>query len=249
MLFRKQFPLWIWVSLFAVSIAAMPLTYRMLRRPVGPLRTLTELTALLSQDTPSLYVVPMSERDLEFGIYICTSPQSRGQLMQNLPRNPKFGSRWQGIVYCERIGEKSMCSLEEELPSWGEYGMRIGRFYFFGDPDLLQRIHTAMDTFSGGAISCDGSGQVGALPAEVLASCPTACCNECSPSQRGPRQRGFRDKAASQRRAEQAWQLGRAGAAQSVGRQALVGDAPPYSTVARSEPRLDRRAFAQNKPS
>ncbi|HTU89425.1 MAG TPA: hypothetical protein VMF69_04950 [Gemmataceae bacterium] len=24
--------------------------------------------------------------------------------------------------------------------AWGEYGMRIGTFVFFGDPDLLQRL-------------------------------------------------------------------------------------------------------------
>jgi hypothetical protein len=109
-------------------------------------RTLTELTELLSWQAPSLYVAPISELSLECGIYICTYPRPREQLIKKLRSHPKCVSKWQGVVYCERIGEMdqmpfaSMSFWKEELSTWGEYGMWIGPFLFFGDPALLQRI-------------------------------------------------------------------------------------------------------------
>jgi hypothetical protein len=152
MLFRKSWQLSMWVSLFLVSVALTPLIYRVLHRPAHRPRTLTELTKLLSRQAPPLYVVPMSEASLETGTYICANPRPREQLLCHLTRHPKCGSKWQGVVYCERIGEREQMPFatrsfwEDELPTWGEYGKWIGPFLFFGDPALLQRIHAAMLT-------------------------------------------------------------------------------------------------------
>jgi hypothetical protein len=150
MLSRKSWPLSIWVSLFLVSLALTPLIYRVLDRPAHRPRRLTELTELLSRQAPPLYVVPMSEASLESGIYICANPRPREQLIGKLTRNPKCGSKWQGVVYCQILGEREQLPFvirsfwQDELPTWGEYGRWIGPFLFFGDPELLQRIHAAM---------------------------------------------------------------------------------------------------------
>lgn len=151
MLFRKSWPLSIWVSLFVVSVALIPLTYRLLHRPAHRPRTLTKLTELLSRRTPPLYVARVSKLSLESGIYICTSPRPREQLMNKLTRNPQCGSMWQGVVHCQILGEMDQMPFavksfwREELPTWGEYGMWIGPFLFFGDPELLQRIRTLIE--------------------------------------------------------------------------------------------------------
>jgi hypothetical protein len=124
----------------------MPLTYRRLHRPTHRPRTLTELTGLLSRQTPPLYVAPVSELSLESGIYICTTSRPREELMNKFTRNPKCGSKWQGVVHCQILGERKQLPFEirsfwqDEFPTWGEYGMWIGPFLFFGDPNLLQCI-------------------------------------------------------------------------------------------------------------
>ena len=56
-----------------------------------------------------------------------------------LPRNLKVVGRWQGVVFCERVGGQSAI-LEEEAGAWGEHGRRVGPLLFFGDPDLLRRL-------------------------------------------------------------------------------------------------------------
>lgn len=138
---------WVSVSIFLVSAATIPLAYRLLRRPVVPPRTLTELTARLAKDAPELCVVAVPENRLQDGIYICTQPQPRdrlGRLVRNrrVIGTHRFG-RWQGVVFCERVGHIGVIS-DEELQGWGEYGMQIGPLLFFGDPALLRRIHNAI---------------------------------------------------------------------------------------------------------
>jgi hypothetical protein len=143
MLLRKPVPPWVTVSLFAVAVVMIPLTGQLRHRPVSEPSMLTELTVLLGQEAPSLYVVPVIERRPEMGIYICTQPRRLDNLAW-LQRNPKvIGTprlgRWEGVVFCESVG--SLCAFEDqELQSWGEHGMHIGPILCFGDPALLRRI-------------------------------------------------------------------------------------------------------------
>lgn len=142
---RKPLPLWIVVSLFVVSIVAVPLACRLLRRPSEPPRTLTELTQWLSQAEPELYLVPQ-HNGLEDGVWISQRPRSPEQL-RGLPRHPQFANRWPGVVYCQKaitLGGEAAEVEEMELQRWGEYGRRIGPLLFFGDPALLQLIHKAI---------------------------------------------------------------------------------------------------------
>jgi hypothetical protein len=84
----------------------------------------------------------MRDSSPEEGIYLCQRPQSREQL-QWLRRAADYGDRWRGIVFCEfsrQLGEIP----DAELERWGEYGMRLGPFVFFGDPALLRQIRQAL---------------------------------------------------------------------------------------------------------
>ncbi len=137
---RKPLPLWIVVALFVASIAVVPLASRPLLRSAAMPRTLTDLTKVLSQNTPELYVLAQPN-GLEQGVWICTRPYSREQLAQLMRLSEaKYTSRWQGIVYCEKITQWNEVA-EDQLQYWGQYGMRIEPLLFFGDPVLLQRIH------------------------------------------------------------------------------------------------------------
>jgi hypothetical protein len=134
--------MWIFVGLFVVLAAATPFATRSLSRSVDPPRTLTALTELLSQEAPSLYVVPLREDYPEAGIYICVQSQPREQLMR-LGRCSEFAGTWQGVVFCERVGNFSVVE-EHEIQGWSEHGMQVGPLLFFGDPNLLRRIRTVI---------------------------------------------------------------------------------------------------------
>jgi hypothetical protein len=59
-----------------------------------------------------------------------------------LPKVPERLAAWKGSVYCERnTWPPSRDSLRRQ---WGEGCRCIGPFLFFGDPDLLGRIETAL---------------------------------------------------------------------------------------------------------
>jgi hypothetical protein len=136
----KRPPLWIVAGvLLLLVLAAVPLTCPRPGRPADPPRTLTELARWLSQDAPDLVVVPASRTgDPETGVYICNHPQSWDELVVR-PRNPRAFGRWRGVVFCERVGEKTVI-LEESAGAWGEHGRRLGPLLLFGDPELLRRI-------------------------------------------------------------------------------------------------------------
>jgi hypothetical protein len=141
MLLRKPLPLWINVSLFAGAIAMIPLAGLWGRRPVSTPRTLSEFTERLSRSMPSLHVVHQFPGRPECPVWVCTRPQSREQVW-GLIRAAECGQQWQGIVFCERMGPTWVVEAEDEFirNNWGQYGVRVGPFVLFGDPDLLQRI-------------------------------------------------------------------------------------------------------------
>jgi hypothetical protein len=62
--------------------------------------------------------------------------------------------RWAGVVYCEHLRHPD--SREEILASWADCGLRVDPFVFFGDPEMLARIRTALgDAISSQARPCD----------------------------------------------------------------------------------------------
>jgi hypothetical protein len=131
------------VMAFALCAAAVPLTHRLLHPRAEPPRTLAQLAELLRRSEPPLYVVPMTDYGPETGFYLCEQPRSREQL-QLLRRAAEQGERWRGIVFCERARHLGGEIEDSEWQRWGEHGMRIGPFVFFGDPALLGRIRQAL---------------------------------------------------------------------------------------------------------
>jgi hypothetical protein len=61
---------------------------------------------------------------------------------------------WAGVVYCERLRDPEDRQLV--LECWADCGLRADPFVFFGDPELLARIRTALgDAISSSRQSCD----------------------------------------------------------------------------------------------
>lgn len=141
MLAQKPLSLWISVGLFAVAVTLIPLAVQRQCGSVSSPRTLAELAARLSQGTPPLHVVPQFPDRLEDTFWVSTTLHSREQLW-GLGRQPELAKKgqWQGIVMCESRGKGSVILDEFIEENWGEYGMRVGPFVLFGDPDLLQVI-------------------------------------------------------------------------------------------------------------
>jgi hypothetical protein len=94
---------------------------------------------------PSLHVVQQFPGRPECPMWVCARPQSREQIW-GLIRAAERGHQWHGVVYCERMGPSWVVEAEDEFirNNWGCYGMRVGPFVLFGDPDLLQRIRHVM---------------------------------------------------------------------------------------------------------
>jgi hypothetical protein len=55
-------------------------------------------------------------------------------------RSPEFARQWRGIVHVQRIVAYDVVNTSE----WGEYGMQMGEWLFFGDPELLRHVEEAL---------------------------------------------------------------------------------------------------------
>jgi hypothetical protein len=150
MLRRKPLSLRMSVGLFAIAVGMIPLIGQSRRQPVSPPSTLTELAARLSQRTPPLHVVLLHQRKPEGPMWVSIGPRSP-EFLQGLVCDPKRATagQWRGIVYCQRDGEKYRILDDFIHDHWGEYGMRIGPFVFFGDLELLQRIRAEIPMIEG----------------------------------------------------------------------------------------------------
>ena len=141
---RRAPPSWVITGAFLVSLPVLPLTGRALRPTPEPPATPAELAAVLRESRPTLYVIPANSSGPQNGIYVCERPRSHNEVL-GLVRQREYAGRWQGVVYCERIGWENEIA-GDDLAAWGEHGMRAGPLLFFGDPRLLAEIAPLVGT-------------------------------------------------------------------------------------------------------
>jgi hypothetical protein len=142
---RHPLPQWIVVGIFLTAVAAVPLACQIRTGPATPptttteMRTLTELAQLLSQAAPEWRVVPTAKYgSLGVTMYLCKDSRSWKELSW-IRHDSKHTDKWQGVVYCERVGN-IISFPETEIQMWGEHAMQIEPFVFFGDAEMLRRI-------------------------------------------------------------------------------------------------------------
>jgi hypothetical protein len=70
-----------------------------------------------------------------------TVPGKRPEDLAGLIKTRAHIARWAGVVYCERSRGADGVDL---LDLWGDFCLRAGPFWFFGDRELLARIHEAL---------------------------------------------------------------------------------------------------------
>jgi hypothetical protein len=139
---HQPLPRWVLAAAFLLAGATGVVAARLLNPPRSPPQTIHELRQRLERSLPSLHVVQVMDATEEGGIYLCTTPQPPAHL-RGLQRADCHAERWKGVVLCVREGPEARI-LPEMLDSWGEHGMPVDDLLFFGDPDLLGRVRTAL---------------------------------------------------------------------------------------------------------
>ncbi len=61
--------------------------------------------------------------------------------LEGLVKSPKWLPRWKDVVYCERLGPEA---AESRVGCWKDACLRADPFIFFGDPDMLAQIRSAL---------------------------------------------------------------------------------------------------------
>jgi hypothetical protein len=79
---------------------------------------------------------------LNRGAYLTTTDQPWERL-NGLLKNPDAIDEWEGTVFCVRATQAPE-DEDPRLEMWGDCGLRLGPFLFFGDRQLLARIRDAL---------------------------------------------------------------------------------------------------------
>lgn len=84
----------------------------------------------------------LKDGDLRRMAFLTTTDHSWLDL-NHLIKSPSYIDRWQGTLYCEiGPGENAWIDLDSQ---WGEHGMKIGPFHFYGDPQLLTQVRVLLE--------------------------------------------------------------------------------------------------------
>jgi hypothetical protein len=99
-----------------------------------------DLVAHLHRNGLEFRAVPTAEEGpLNLGAYLTTT-EKPWERLNCLHASPEFIADWEGTVYCTLTSKGGITPLGP----WGDYGLRVGPFLFFGDPELLARIRAAL---------------------------------------------------------------------------------------------------------
>lgn len=71
-----------------------------------------------------------------------TSTEKDWQELNGLIKDPKRIHQWRGIVFCTYEGPIAAENLARQ---WGDQGLLVGPFVFYGDGELLARINVALN--------------------------------------------------------------------------------------------------------
>lgn len=74
-------------------------------------------------------------------VYLTSTPKDWCDL-NGLVKDPKWIHRWQGTVFCTHETPNAAEALARQ---WGEQGLLVSPFVFYGDAELLARIKNALN--------------------------------------------------------------------------------------------------------
>jgi hypothetical protein len=103
-------------------------------------KPLGEMVQTLKRRLPDLRVVPARpDGELSSGVYLCDA-ERRLEELQWMPRSEACAGKWSGVVFCEHVGPLDYV----QSGAWGQNGLQVGPFLFFGDAKLIARIRDAL---------------------------------------------------------------------------------------------------------
>lgn len=101
--------------------------------------SLVDLVSHLQSRGLDLQVVPTHKSgNWSNSIYLTTDPQATWQSLQTKSRSLERIEQWYGVVLIERLTNKP--GPKWDVEQWGEHGLQIDRFVFFGDSELIKQI-------------------------------------------------------------------------------------------------------------
>jgi hypothetical protein len=71
-----------------------------------------------------------------------TKTEKRWADLNNAPKVRENIDAWRGTVYCEKMAKP--WQRREQVQAWGDCGLQIGSFVFFGDPEMLVEIECSL---------------------------------------------------------------------------------------------------------
>src|SRR5262245_16718548 len=109
-------------------------------RPADPSGwSVPQVADFLARRVPGLRVVPVRDSGVgNVGAYLTRTALPPAGL-HTLLRRPERAAAWAGTAYCEEAR-----ASRPHAETWGENGLVVGKFYFFGDPALLDEIRAAL---------------------------------------------------------------------------------------------------------
>lgn len=101
-----------------------------------------QLAAYLQKAGLNLRVQP-TQKDgiLRRSVYL-TAGEKDWQELNGLIKDPEWIHQWRGIAFCTHETPDAAADLARQ---WGEQGLLVGPFAFYGDGELLARINGALN--------------------------------------------------------------------------------------------------------
>jgi hypothetical protein len=110
--------------------------------PANPPRTAAGMADLLLGKLPGARVVSTRADGRIDRSFILTVRGADEDSLRSLPRVAERAEQWRGTVLCEWLTDWQPAELF--LVEWGDYGLALPPFLFFGDKELLGEIQEAL---------------------------------------------------------------------------------------------------------
>jgi hypothetical protein len=130
---RRPWLFWGVMLLFLGGTVSVPLLHHRAAEKLD----IPKLLSRLEARGVAFHVLTLSPNDPSNGCYLSVRPLTRREASK-LVVNPSQADKWKGIVFCAAVDKDGLVLHDELIDSWGEYGLRLGGIYLFGDPVLLR---------------------------------------------------------------------------------------------------------------
>jgi hypothetical protein len=145
---RRPFTLWLLTATFMAAVLLVIALAQRTREPATPTMddwSLSELVDHLNREGLELRMVPPQKNGDIGNAMFLTSTDKRWNEINALTKDPRRIGEWRKIIYCESVKGRDPSYL---MSQWGENGLVVGPFLFYGDRELLRRVRAVLRDFA-----------------------------------------------------------------------------------------------------